>query len=150
MSQGPTPEIEVVRSFLKALEAQDLDLAVSYVSDDVAYQNMPIPPLRGPRGVRAVFRPVFRLTAFEARVDKIAASGPTVLTERTDAVLIGPVRIPFHVCGTFEVHDGKITVWRDTFDYASILVNTLLAGPLYLLRKAAMTMAMKAAIRKAG
>ena len=148
MSQGPTPEIEVVRSFLKALEAKDLELALSYVSEDVAYQNMPVPPLKGPRGIARVFRPVFKMTGFEARVDKIASNGPTVLTERTDAVLIGPVRIPIHVCGTFEVRDGQITVWRDTFDYASILVNSLLAGPLYLFRKTAMSLALKAAARK--
>jgi limonene-1,2-epoxide hydrolase len=148
MSQGSTPEIEVVRSFLKALEAKDLELALSYVSEDVAYQNMPIPPSRGPQGISRVVRPVLKLTAFEARVDKIAANGATVLTERTDAVLIGPVRIPFHVCGTFEVHNGQITVWRDTFDYASVLVNALLAGPLYLFRRTAMSLALKAAARK--
>lgn len=148
MSQGSTPEIEVVRSFLKALEAKDLELALSYVSEDVAYQNMPIPPLKGPRGIARVLGPVLKLTAFEARVDKIASNGTTVLTERTDAVLIGPVRVPFHVCGTFEVHDSQITVWRDTFDYASALVNALLAGPLYLFRKTAMSLALKAAARK--
>ena len=54
MSQA-TPEMEIVRSFLKALEAQDLDQALTHVSNDVEYQN-----------------------------------GSTVLTERTDAVLIGP------------------------------------------------------------
>lgn len=148
MSQGSTPEIEVVRSFCKALEAKDLDLALSYVSDEVAYQNMPVPPLKGHRGIAWVFRPVFKLTAFEARIDKIASNGPTVLTERTDAVLIGPVRIPIHVCGTFEVRDGQITVWRDTFDYAGVLVNALIAGPLYLFRKTAMSLALKAAARK--
>ena len=74
-----------------------------------------------------------KTSGFEARINKIAANGPTVLTERTDAVLIGPVRIPFQVCGTFEVHDDRIVLWRDTFDWTSGLVNTLIAGPLYAL-----------------
>ena len=33
-------------------------------------------------------------------------------------------------------------------DYASVIVNTLLAGPLYLFRKTAMSLALKAAARK--
>jgi limonene-1,2-epoxide hydrolase len=148
MSQG-TPEIEVVRSFLKALEAQDLEQALTYVSDDVEYQNMPLPPLRGPQGIRKVFGPTFKAGTFEARINKIAANGATVLTERTDAILIGPVRIPFQVCGTFEVKNDRIVVWRDTFDWASGLANSIIAGPLYLFRKVSMTIGIKVAMKKA-
>lgn len=147
MSQA-TPETEIVRSFLKALEAQDLDQAFTYVSDDVEYQNMPLPALRGHKGIRRVFGPTFKASAFEARINKIAANGPTVLTERTDAVLVGPVRIPFQVCGTFEVRDDRIVLWRDTFDWASGLVNCLIAGPVYLFRRVAMMIALKVAARK--
>jgi limonene-1,2-epoxide hydrolase len=91
MSQS-TPEIEVVRSFLKALEAQDLEQALTYVSDDVEFQMMPLPPQRGPKGLRRVLGLMFKASAVEARINKIAANGPTVLTERTDAVFVGPVR----------------------------------------------------------
>jgi limonene-1,2-epoxide hydrolase len=149
MSSGPSPEIDVVRSFLKALEAQDLDLALSYLSPEVEYQNMPFPPTRSRRGAARVLAPVAKLTGFEAQVRTIAANGPVVLTERTDAMIIGPVRIPFQVCGTFKVRDGQIVLWRDTFDYASGFVNLLIAAPLYAFRRVAMTLAMKAAARKA-
>ena len=71
-----------------------------------------------------------------------------MLTERTDAVLVGPVRIPFQVCGTFEVRDERIVLWRDTFDWASGLVNCLIAGPVYLFRRVSMTIALKVAARK--
>ena len=148
MSQGRTPETEIVRSFLKALEAQDLEQALTYVSDDVEYQNMPLPAGRGPKAIRKLFEPTFKTTAFEARINKIAANGPTVLTERTDAIFLGPVRIPFQVCGTFEVRDDRIVLWRDTFDWASGVVNCLIAGPLYLFRRVSMTIALKVAARK--
>ena len=148
MSQR-TPEIEVVRSFLKALEAQDLDLVLSYVSDNVEFQVMPLPAVRGPKGLRRVIGPMLKASGVEARINKIAANGPTVLTERTDAVLIGPVCIPFQVCGTFEVRDDRIVLWRDTFDWTSGLVNALIAGPLYVFRRAGMVVGMKAAMRKA-
>jgi limonene-1,2-epoxide hydrolase len=84
MSSGPSPEIDVVRSFLKALEAQDLDLALSYLSPEVEYQNMPFRATRSRRGAVRVLAPVTKLTGFEAQVRDIAANGPVVLTERTD------------------------------------------------------------------
>lgn len=65
-------------------------------------------------------------------------------------MIVGPVRIPFLVCGTFELRDGRIVLWRDTFDWMTVVANTLLAGPLYLFRRAAMGIALKAAARKAG
>ena len=43
-------------------------------------------------------------------------NGSTVLTERTDALVFGRVRLQFWVCGVFEVTDGRITLWRDYFD----------------------------------
>jgi limonene-1,2-epoxide hydrolase len=149
MSSGPSPEIEVVRAFLKALEAQDLESALGYLSEDVEYQNMPLRPTKGSRWVARVLGPLMKLSGFEAYVKHIAANGRIVLTERTDAVLIGPVRIPFQVCGTFEVRDERIVLWRDTFDWASGLVNITIAAPLYAFRKVSMTLALKAAARKA-
>jgi limonene-1,2-epoxide hydrolase len=53
----------------------------------------------------------------------IAQDGNTVLTERTDAIIIGPVRLQFWVCGRFEVHDGKVTLWRDYFDFFDFMVK---------------------------
>ena len=51
---------------------------------------------------------------FEVKIHRIAAEGATVLTERTDALIFGPLRLQFWVCGVFEVHDGRITLWRTT------------------------------------
>ena len=149
MSQK-APEIEVVRSFLKALEAQDLEQALTYVSDDVEYQNMPLPAVRRAQGHPPDCRSGHEDQRLRrARINKIAANGPTVLTERTDAVLVGPVRIPFQVCGTFEVREDRIVLWRDTFDWGSGLVNTIIAAPLYAFRRVSMMVGMKVAMRKA-
>lgn len=148
MSSDPSPEVEIVRSFLKSLEAQDLDSALGYLAERVEYQNMPLPPTRSRRSAARVLAPILRLSGFEAQIRHIAANGVVVLTERTDAVLIGPVRIPFQVCGTFEVRDDQIVLWRDTFDWASGLVNAVIAAPVYAFRKVAMTLALKAAARQ--
>ena len=146
---APSPEIAVVLSFLKALEAHDVDLALTYLAPEVEYQNMPLPALRGPAGVARFLRPALKMThSFEASIKHIAANGAVVLTERTDSFMVGPVRVPFPICGTFRVQDGQIVSWRDTFDWTTLVVNTLLAGPLYLLRRTAMVVALKAAARK--
>ena len=52
---------------------------------------------------------------FEVKIHRIAVNGATVLTERTDALVFGPVRVQLWACGVFEVRDGRITLWRDYF-----------------------------------
>ena len=47
------------------------------------------------------------------------------MTERTDVLRFGRVRVAFWVCGTFELRDGKIAVWRDYFSYLDILRGTV-------------------------
>lgn len=49
----------------------------------------------------------------------------SVLTERTDSIIIGRFQAHFWVCGVFEVIDGKITLWRDYFDVWDMLKGTV-------------------------
>jgi len=119
---------EVVVAFLEALEATDVDRAMELVSDDIVYQNVPLPAARG----RAAFERQMRtletwFTGFGADVHHLAADGGTVLTERTDTLARGQVRVAFWVDGTFEVEDGVITVWRDRFDWATLIGATVAA-----------------------
>lgn len=60
-------------------------------------------------------------TGFCADIHHIAASGGVVLTERTDVLERGEWRMAFWVCGTFEVTGGRIVLWRDYFDGATVL-----------------------------
>jgi limonene-1,2-epoxide hydrolase len=47
------------------------------------------------------------------------------LTERTDALILGPFRMQFWVCGVFEVENGQVTLWRDYFDWRNTTLATL-------------------------
>jgi limonene-1,2-epoxide hydrolase len=123
-------EIETVKSFLDALAAADIDGALSLVSDDVVYQNVPLPPARGRRAFEKQMRAFARFTdGFEVTTHNIAANGPIVLTERTDAFIVRGARAEFWVCGTFEVRDGRIVLWRDYFDWLAVSARTLMAAP---------------------
>jgi limonene-1,2-epoxide hydrolase len=129
-SRSADSPILVVESFFRALEAQDHDRIAALLTDDVVYQNVPFPP---DRGKEAVLRTLDRfervITKFEVRVKNIAARGDVVLTERVD-VLSGPyVYMDIWVCGTFEVKNGKIALWRDYFDLAEV-TGKLVTGPV--------------------
>jgi limonene-1,2-epoxide hydrolase len=114
---------EVARKFLKLMEPLNYDEALKLVSDDCDYINPPpLGAVRGPAGVRAVLEPFFGPTVEnEFRVLREAANGPVVVLERLDRHLFGDKWVELPVTGVFEIHDGKITYWRDYFDAATIL-----------------------------
>ena len=113
---------EVVETFLDALAARDTDTARRLVHPDIEYANVSLPTVRG----AAEFEKVLALaekpwTGFEVYIHAISAEGDTVLTERTDALRVGRLRSQFWVWGRFDVVDGQIALWRDSFDWGDIL-----------------------------
>ncbi len=124
-----TPEIELVEEFLAHLERLDVDAALALMSEDAVYQNVPLPPDRGKAAVRRTLgRMMSAGSGFRVVNHNIAANGPVVLTERTDVLSVGKVDAAFWVCGTFEVHDGRITLWRDRFDWVDFSLAWVRGG----------------------
>jgi len=122
--------IAIVESFLRALESKELERAAALLADDVVYQNVPLPADRGKPAVLRTLKSFERFVReFEVRIKNIAERDGVVLTERVD-VLTGPfVYLDIWVCGTFEVKDGRITLWRDYFDLAECTAK-LIVGPV--------------------
>jgi limonene-1,2-epoxide hydrolase len=129
--QGPgsgtdtTDNIRAVEDFLNALQAEDFDTVDALLHDNLVYENVGFSRIRGGRKTTALMRKMEGRIGFEVKIHRIAADGSAVLTERTDALIFGPLRIQFWVCGTFELQDGQITLWRDYFDTADMLKATL-------------------------
>ena len=105
-----------VEVLLSALQAQDIDGAGAVLDENLVYENVGFPTIRGRARAMKLFRGMEGRARFEVKTHRIAVNGSTVLTERTDALVFGPVRLQFWVCGVFEVTDGRITLWRDYFD----------------------------------
>lgn len=105
-----------VEVFLAALQDQDIDAAGAVLDEHLVYQNVGFPTIRGRARAMKLFRGMEGRARFEVKTHRIAVNGSTVLTERTDALVFGRVRLQFWVCGVFEVKDGRITLWRDYFD----------------------------------
>ncbi len=123
-------DLATVEAFFAAFAANELDRALDLMADDVVYQNVPFPADRGKPAVARTLQFFGRfLTGFEVHMRNIAARDGIVLTERVD-ILSGPLtHLEIWVCGTFEVRDGKITLWRDYFDLASATLQ-LMTSPL--------------------
>ena len=117
---------ELVRSFLAALTAKDIDTAVTMVSDDLEYDNVPMGKTFGPDGMRQTLTGFFAmLQQLDWQVLRQVSTGDlangTVLNERDDRVLMKGQWWSLPVAGVFEVRDGRITLWRDYFDQPTLM-----------------------------
>jgi len=128
----PAPEewpivtpLEIVSEFIARITALDLDGAFELVAADVEYDNVPIGKVQGHDGIRSVFAQLDgMMDRMEWIVHREAATGAVVMNERTDRFGKGDTWVDVAVAGVFEVHDGRITLWRDYFD-----MNTITAPP---------------------
>ena len=126
-----------IENFMTAMQNHDIDSAGAALDENLAYQNVGFPTIRGRARAMKLFRSMQGRVGFEVKIHRIAVNGSTVLTERTDALVFGRVRLQFWVCGVFEVTDGRITLWRDyfdMFDFTKALARGLLGAVIPALR----------------
>ncbi|BBY21403.1 limonene-1,2-epoxide hydrolase [Mycobacterium stomatepiae] len=116
-----------VETFLNALMDADYETADASLDDNLVYENVGLPTIHGRTAAMKLFRRMDGRAGFEVKIHRIAADGAAVLTERSDALILGPLRLQFWVCGVFEVHNGRITLWRDYFDFFD-MTKALLRG----------------------
>jgi limonene-1,2-epoxide hydrolase len=115
-----------VEKFLFALRDKDFDTMESLMADEMVYENYGYTRMRGGRRIAKLFRGMERPSVgFDVKFHRNVAEGDTVLNERSDALIFGRLRIIIGVCGVFEVHEGRITLWRDYFDLLDFTKATL-------------------------
>jgi limonene-1,2-epoxide hydrolase len=123
---------DVVRAFIAAWNANDLDAVVSFLDEDVFYHNVPVQPIRGRAAVEQYLRGAGPWDRVDWQLLSIAENGSTVLTERIDAFVIRGRHVSLPLMGAFEIENGRITSWRDYFDlqtYVSQLGDAGRPGP---------------------
>ncbi len=122
-----TEPTQVVEQFLNRLADGEIDAAVDLLATDVEYSNVSLPTVRGRERVRRLAHLTLDRpgAGFEVYNHAISASGGSVLTERTDVMKMGRLRIQFWVCGRFDVENGEIALWRDRFDWMNFTAATL-------------------------
>jgi limonene-1,2-epoxide hydrolase len=114
-----------VEGFLNAMQDGDYEAAEAALDDNLVYQNVGLPTIHGRARAMKLFRLMEGRASLEVKIHRVAADGAAVLTERSDALIVGPLRLQFWVCGVFEVHNGRITLWRDYFDFFDMFKATL-------------------------
>ena len=110
---------DVVRSFIAAWNANDLERIVAHLHPDVLYHNIPVAPIRGRAAVHAYLAGKGGFDWVDWKLLAIAESGAKVLTERVDDFGIAGASISLPVMGTFEIEGELIRAWRDYFDLES-------------------------------
>jgi limonene-1,2-epoxide hydrolase len=114
-----TNVIDLSHAFVDHWNRRDIDAIAAALSEDVEYQNLPLPALRGRAAVRSFIAPnLLGVTRMHWVVHNFAvtADGNKVLTERTDSFHFGEQAIHVPVMGVFEFRGELIAAWRDYAD----------------------------------
>ena len=111
---------DIVSDFIAAWNEKDIDRVMSFFTPDAVYHNIPVAPVQGTDGIRAV---IDGYTAAATKIDWLVTqiaetANGVVLTERLDGFMFGSKRVELPVMGAFELQGGKISAWRDYFDMA--------------------------------
>lgn len=124
----PHPDpAELVRSFIEAWNANDLERILGHLSEDVTYHNMPVAPIHGRAAVRDYLGGKGGFDWVDWKLLSLAVDGNKVLTERVDDFGWQGRSISLPIMGIFEVEGGLIRAWRDYFDMAGY--RTQLSAP---------------------
>jgi limonene-1,2-epoxide hydrolase len=118
---------EIVDRFIALVTGGDLDGALALCTDDLEYDNVPMPTLHGVDAARGFLAGMLgEGVRTQWTVHRQVAAGDTVLNERTDEFWFGDTHIALPVAGVFVVRDGKLALWRDYFDLRTF--ETQMAG----------------------
>jgi limonene-1,2-epoxide hydrolase len=108
---------DFVATFIAAWPARDAGKVASLFAEDAVYHNMPIEPVKGREAIKATLATMMELGGrVEVDIAHLVVGGSVVMTERVDRFITPDKTVTLPVMGTFEVHDGMITAWRDYFD----------------------------------
>jgi limonene-1,2-epoxide hydrolase len=111
---------QTVREFFRLLALPDTEAAVALLADDVVWKNTGLPTFTGRKVGGLLLDAEKRGVTVDITVHHAAANGDVVLTDRTDVLRKGKWETSFWVRGTFEVRDGRITLWDDAFSWADL------------------------------
>lgn len=137
VSKKPQPRAAdartVVEAFLNACGKMDMEAGLELIDDNCVYQNMPFHKATGKRAIVKTFEGMGKaMNQFDVEMVNIAANGDVVLTERVDTLGGRFFNVKLPVMGVFVVKNGKITEWRDYFDWFLTLgkfVGSIVTSP---------------------
>jgi limonene-1,2-epoxide hydrolase len=120
MTDSKEASEKLVRDFLGSWQGRNLDTICGAFAENAVYHNVPVKPIEGMAGIRAIFQAFLdAFTYAELKIITLAAEPGLVLAERIDYFTMNDGRkIVLPVTGVFVVKNGKITRFSDYFDLA--------------------------------
>jgi limonene-1,2-epoxide hydrolase len=121
MTKRPLLPVQVVRSFLRALATRDYEAAHALLSPDCEIESGVGAKVRGSENARLFLSNVHGASLEnEFEVRREITAGVVVVNERIDRRRLEAGWCEWRAAGVWEVHDGRITLWRDYFDGAAL------------------------------
>ena len=115
IEQSPVDGLASVEGFLAALEALDVEAAMTYFEPGAVYYETTNQSGGDGRDVRDFLGCVGATTnAFHAEIHEHMVFGSVVVNERTDHWTVGERELSVPAVGVFEIEEGKIVSWSDT------------------------------------
>ncbi|MDA8342942.1 MAG: nuclear transport factor 2 family protein [Actinomycetota bacterium] len=125
-----TGQVARVLEFFETWKTRDPDRLAEFFAADATWTESNRDPAVGRDTVRAVLGVQTSFgRAFEFEFLTIGEVGRTVFTERIDRFIIAERPVSIGVAGVFEFDDdGRITSWRDYYDWALLRRELRAAG----------------------
>lgn len=118
ITRKPAP-LAVVETFFAHLHSLDIESALALVAEDCVYQNVPFHKAVGKARIKRDMSLLSKAASeFRVEMKNAAVNGDVVLTERVDIFIGKGYRAEIPLMGAFVVKNGKITEWRDYFDWS--------------------------------
>tara|TARA_B100001142_G_C14039948_1_gene541669 strand:- start:259 stop:648 length:390 start_codon:yes stop_codon:yes gene_type:complete len=113
---------QVVTTFIDYINQMDLEQAVSLLSENCEYDNVPMGKVFGRDAIFQQLKPMMdRCDQIDWITMKQTSTGSIVMNERLDKFLWPHGWVEMPCAGIFEIQHGEITLWRDYFDLPTYL-----------------------------
>ncbi len=110
------------KEMVAAWDALDLDRIMRAFSDEPVLQSMMSEPLKGQEVIRSHLAALLKnATKLELKIKNQAVVGNTVFLERVDDFVVSGRHGTTPVVGVMEIEKGKVKVWREYYDQATLL-----------------------------
>ena len=118
---GGDEKLEVAEKMIQGWNDRDLDAVIELFAEDGIFQSMVKDPVVGREVIRERWAPIFAgLDQIELQIRNIGVIGDVVVLERVDDFVYNGKHAAVPVAAVMEIAEGKITEWREYYDYESL------------------------------
>ncbi len=113
--------LAVANDMIEAWNTMDWDRSLDLFAEDGVLHSVMIEPVVGREAIRARLTPLFQeLERIELQITNMGIVNDVVMFERVDDFVYKGRQSRIPVVGVMEISNGKVDVWREYYDKASL------------------------------